>query len=69
MLYRNAGLYRSAPFPPQLPAAAGEAGGEAADLQSVLLVTQLERFGARHMFPVFDHPSLKVRWAISMCLS
>ena len=64
---RNAGLYRSAPFPPELPAAAGEAGGEAAGPQSVLLVTQLERFGARHMFPAFDHPSLKVRWAGGLC--
>jgi aminopeptidase N len=44
----NIGLYRSAPFTYY------------GQYSSVLVVTQLEQSGARHMFPSYDQPSHKV---------
>ena len=59
------GVYRSSPFDLQ----------EGKDReQSVLLVTQLEETGARHLFPCVDEPANKViprtlMWAASFRIS
>ncbi len=45
----NVGLYRSEPFTYY------------GDKASVLVVTQLEQTGARHLFPAYDQPVHKVR--------
>lgn len=50
----NSGLYRSSPY--VLPEASMEP-----DHQSVLIVTQLEKLGARHVLPCVDEPAAKVK--------
>lgn len=56
------GLHRSAPFTTCDPNVAGDNNCEA----KVLLATQLERTGARNLFPSYDIPSAKAEFDITV---
>ncbi|KAK9811131.1 hypothetical protein WJX73_005144 [Symbiochloris irregularis] len=57
--FLNSGLYRSKPY--TIPANAEEP-----EHQSVLLVTQLEKLGARHVLPCVDEPAAKAHFEVQI---